>query len=57
MTAQSMYDIINTIKEPEEIRPLLKGYKGKICTIDAKTISLETLGAYFPNTPPPLRIF
>ena len=43
--------IINTIKEPEEIRPLLKGYKGKICTIDAKTISLETLGAYFPNTP------
>lgn len=43
--------IINSTKEPEEIRPLLKGYKGKICTIDAKTISLETLGAYFPNTP------
>lgn len=43
--------IINTTKEPEELRPLLKGYKGKICTIDAKTISLETLGAYFPNTP------
>jgi len=43
--------IINSVKEPEDLRPLLNGYKGKICTIDAKTISLETLGAYFPNTP------
>ena len=43
--------VINTTKTPEEVRPLLKGYKGKVCTIDAKTISIETLGAYFPNTP------
>jgi pyruvate ferredoxin oxidoreductase gamma subunit len=43
--------IINSTKEPEELRPLLKGFKGKICTIDARTISIETLGAYFPNTP------
>ncbi len=43
--------IINTTKSPEEIRPLLKGYKGKVCTVDAKTISIETLGRYFPNTP------
>lgn len=43
--------IINSTKSPEEIKPLLKGYKGKICTIDAKTISVETLGKYFPNTP------
>jgi len=43
--------IINTTKTPDEIRPLLKGYKGKVCTIDAKTISIETLGKYFPNTP------
>ncbi len=43
--------IINSTKSPEEIRPLLKGYKGKVCTIDAKTISIETLGRYFPNTP------
>lgn len=43
--------IINTPKSPEEIKPLLKGYKGKVCTIDAKTISIETLGKYFPNTP------
>ena len=43
--------VINTTKTPEEVRPLLKGYKGKVCTIDAKTISIETLGAYVPNTP------
>lgn len=43
--------IINTGKDPEEVRPLLKGYKGKICTVDARTISIETLGKYFPNTP------
>ena len=43
--------VINTTKTPEEVRPSLKGYKGKVCTIDAKTISIETLGAYFPNTP------
>lgn len=43
--------IINTTKTPEELRPLLRGYKGKVCTIDARTISIETLGKYFPNTP------
>lgn len=43
--------IINTTKTPEEVKPLLKGYNGKICTIDAKTISIDTLGKYFPNTP------
>lgn len=43
--------IINTTKTPEEVRPLLKGYKGKVCTIDARTISIDTLGRYFPNTP------
>lgn len=43
--------IINTTKTPEEIRPLLKGYKGKVCTIDAREISIDTLGRYFPNTP------
>lgn len=43
--------IINTTKTPEELTPLLKGYKGKVCTIDARTISIETLGKYFPNTP------
>ena len=43
--------VINTTKTPDEVRPLLKGYKGKVCKIDAKTISIETLGKYFPNTP------
>lgn len=43
--------IINTTKSPEEVRPVLKGYKGKVCTIDARTISIDTLGKYFPNTP------
>jgi 2-oxoacid:acceptor oxidoreductase, gamma subunit, pyruvate/2-ketoisovalerate family len=43
--------IVNTTKSPEEIKPYLKGYKGKVCTIDARTISIETLGKYFPNTP------
>ena len=43
--------IVNTTKSPDEIRPLLKGYSGKVCTIDAKTISIDTLGKYFPNTP------
>jgi pyruvate ferredoxin oxidoreductase gamma subunit len=43
--------VINTKKTPEEIRKELKGYEGKVYTIDARTISEETLGAYFPNTP------
>ena len=43
--------IINTTKSLEEVKPLLKGYKGKVCTIDARTISIDTLGKYFPNTP------
>lgn len=43
--------IVNTTKTPEQVKPLLKGYKGKVCTIDARTISIDTLGKYFPNTP------
>ena len=43
--------IINSTKTPEEIRPLLKGYKGKVCVVDAERISMETLGRNFPNTP------
>jgi pyruvate ferredoxin oxidoreductase gamma subunit len=43
--------IINSAKEPEELRPLLHGYKGQICTIDAKALSLKHLGRYFPNSP------
>jgi pyruvate ferredoxin oxidoreductase gamma subunit len=43
--------VINTTKSPEEIKPLLKGYKGKVYTIDARKISEEELGRNFPNTP------
>lgn len=43
--------IINSRKSPDELRPLLKGYKGKVCTVDAEKISMETLGKNFPNTP------
>ena len=35
----------------DEIAPLLKGYKGSVYTIDARKVSEEALGKYFPNTP------
>ncbi|GMQ60832.1 MULTISPECIES: 2-oxoacid:acceptor oxidoreductase family protein [Vallitalea] len=43
--------IINTSKTPEEVKSKLKGYKGGVYTIDAREISMATLGRYFPNTP------
>ena len=43
--------VINSSKSPAELRPLLKGYEGKVCTIDAGKISEEELGKNFPNTP------
>jgi pyruvate ferredoxin oxidoreductase gamma subunit len=43
--------IVNTSKSPDEIKAGLGGYKGKVCTIDARAISEDCLGRYFPNTP------
>ena len=43
--------IVNTEKSPDEIREHLHGYSGRVCTIDARRISIECLGKYFPNTP------
>ncbi len=43
--------IINSSKEPSELRPLLRGYKGKVCAVDAEKISIATLGKNFPNSP------
>ncbi len=43
--------IINTTKDGEYLRSVLKGYKGAIYKIDARKISIEALGKYFPNTP------
>lgn len=43
--------IINSDKSPEELKPLLAGYTGKVATIDAGKISEEFLGKNIPNTP------
>ena len=43
--------VINTTKSGEEVRSKLKGYEGNVYTIDARKISEEALGRYFPNTP------
>lgn len=43
--------IINTSKSKEEITKMLNGYKGRVYTIDARKVSMETLGKYFPNSP------
>lgn len=43
--------VINTTKSKAEILPLLNGYKGRVCTIDARKVSMEALGMYFPNSP------
>lgn len=43
--------IINSSRSASDFIPFLKGYKGKVFTCDARTISEETLGKNFPNTP------
>ena len=43
--------IINTAKSKEEVMPHLKGYRGDVYVIDARKISVDALGKYFPNSP------
>ncbi len=43
--------IINTSGKKEDVLPLLNGYKGRVYTVDARKISVETLGKNFPNSP------
>lgn len=43
--------IVNTAHSPAQIREKLRGWQGRVCTIDARRISEETLGKNFPNTP------
>ena len=43
--------VINTTKSDDYLKKALKGYKGEIYTIDARKVSMEALGKYFPNTP------
>ena len=43
--------IVNTTLEDEILKEKLKDYFGSIYKIDARKISEEALGKYFPNTP------
>lgn len=42
--------IVNTPKTPEQVKKEMN-FEGRLYTIDARKISEETLGSYFPNTP------
>ncbi|MBU1888159.1 MAG: 2-oxoacid:acceptor oxidoreductase family protein [Candidatus Omnitrophica bacterium] len=43
--------LVNTDKSPQEMRKELNFTKGKVATVDATKISLETLGISMPNMP------
>ncbi|MCR4841709.1 MAG: 2-oxoacid:acceptor oxidoreductase family protein [Eubacterium sp.] len=43
--------LVNTTRSVDKIRPLLNGYEGAVYLVDAKGISIKTLGRNFPNTP------
>ncbi|MFR7873630.1 MAG: 2-oxoacid:acceptor oxidoreductase family protein [Christensenellales bacterium] len=43
--------VINTTKDVDYLKSHLNGYLGNIYCIDARKISEEALGRYFPNTP------
>ena len=43
--------LVNTARSAEEIKPELNGYEGRVYTVDARRISTDALGKYFPNSP------
>ena len=43
--------IVNTSKPREEIAKRLGGYEGRVYSVDARKISVDTLGKNFPNSP------
>ena len=43
--------VINTTKGYDELSPYLNNYEGSVYCIDARKISIDALGRYFPNTP------
>ncbi len=43
--------VINSTRDNESLKESLKGYEGSVYKIDARKISEEALGRYFPNTP------
>ena len=43
--------IINSERSKEELRKHLHGYEGSVYTVNAKQISMRTLGKNYPNSP------
>lgn len=43
--------LVNTDREPGKVREMLKMQDGKVFTVDASTIAMETIGRPLPNTP------
>ena len=43
--------VINTTKDNEYLKKVLNKYNGDIYKIEARKISIDALGKYFPNTP------
>ena len=43
--------VINTTRDNDYLKNVLKNYNGEIYKIDARQISIDALGKYFPNTP------
>ncbi len=43
--------VINSPLQPQEVRKLMKLQQGKVYTIDATKIALDTVGRNIPNTP------
>ena len=43
--------VINTTKDADYLKSHLNGYEGNVYAIDARKVSMEALGQYFPNTP------
>lgn len=45
--------IVNTQRSKKEIAAQLRarGWKGSVCTVDAREISVNALGRYYPNSP------
>ncbi|MCM8757277.1 MAG: 2-oxoacid:acceptor oxidoreductase family protein [Candidatus Omnitrophica bacterium] len=42
--------LVNTAHDPDQIREKIN-FPGRICTVDASRIAIETIGSNIPNTP------
>ena len=43
--------VINSERPAAELRPLLQGYEGRVCTVDAGAISEQASGGLLPQHP------